>query len=110
MESIKSGTIYQNYRIKLHNLREDQKYRILELSYARRFLYNWALEYSDYEYKRTGKTPPYQAVARVFTKLKKSDPRFTWLDDPRYNVTTCRYAFIDLSHAYNNFIKGKCNL
>lgn len=108
MEKKQGRFIYQNYRIKLHNLREDQKYRILELSYARRFLYNWALEYCNEEYLKTGKTPPYQAVARVFTKLKKSDPRFTWLDDPRYNVTTCRYAFIDLAHAFNNFIIGKC--
>lgn len=108
METLSTYT-YQNYRIKLHGLRDDQKYRILELSYARRFLYNWALEYSDFIYQQSGKTPPYQAIAREFTKLKRSHPRFTWLNDPRYNVTTCRYAFIDLNHAYHNFLSGKCN-
>lgn len=108
METRNGRYIYQNYRIKLHNLREDQKRRILELSYARRFLYNWALEYSNEEYQKTGKTPPYQAIARVFTKLKKSDPQFMWLDDPRYNITTCRYAFIDLNKAFHNFLVGKC--
>lgn len=108
MESKIGNTIYQNYRIKLHGLRDDQKQRILEISYARRFLYNWALEYSDNEYKRTGKTPPYQAVARVFSRLKKSHPDFMWLDDEKYPVTACRYAFKDLNAAYHNFLNGKC--
>ena len=107
MESI-SDTYYQNYRIKLHNLRDDQITRINELSYARRFLYNWALEYSNDQYEKTGKTPPYQAIARVFTKLKHRDPLFQWLNHPKYNVTTCRYAFIDLNTAFHNFISGKC--
>ena len=109
MELRKDRVYYQNYRIKLHNLREDQKQRIEKLSYARRFLYNWALEYSNAEYKRTGKVPPYQAVARKFTELKHSDLNFQWLNNQIYNVTTCRYAFIDLAKAFHNFITGKCN-
>lgn len=38
--------------------------------------------------------------------MKKTE-EFKWLDS--LNVTTCRYAFIDLSAAYHNFIIGICN-
>ena len=105
MESFHTDYKWKNYRIKLHNLTDDQKYRILNASYARRFLYNWALEICNKEYEKFGKIPNYQELSRRFTLFKK-EPGNEWLD--KINVTTCRYAFIDLGNAFHNFIKGIC--
>lgn len=108
MEVYNKSYVWKNFRIKLKNLRQDQIDRIVSQSHARRFLYNWALEYADKYYKETGKTPPYQEIAREFTRLKHSDPNFAWLNDKNYNVNTCRYAFKDLCSAYHNFLIGIC--
>ena len=106
MESFHADYEWKNYRIKLHNLTDDQKDRILEGSYARRFLYNWALEICNNHYDKFGKIPNYQELSRMFTLFKK-EPGNEWLD--KINVTTCRYAFIDLANAFHKFIKGVCN-
>lgn len=108
MEAYSDKHVWKNFRVKLHNLRKEQIERIEKESHARRFLYNWALNYCNEYYQETGKTPPYQELARKFTILKKSDPNFIWLDDKLFNVTTCRYAFIDLCAAYHNFLTGVC--
>ena len=106
---IKNGsTLYKNYKIKLHNLRQDQKDRFLKISGARRFLYNWAIDICKEYYEKTGKTPSYQEISRIFTVAKKTDQNLQWLDDPMYPVTTCRYAFIDLTSAFHNFFNGTC--
>lgn len=106
MESIHQNYKWKNYRIKLHNLTENQKNRILNASYARRFLYNWALEICNSHYEKYGKIPNYQELSRMFTLFKK-EPGNEWLD--KINVTTCRYVFIDLANAFHKFIIGVCN-
>lgn len=106
MESYDKGYEWKNYRIKLHNLTDDQKNRILKASNARRFLYNWALELCNNYYDEFGKIPNYQELSRYFTEYKKK-PENKWLDE--INVTTCRYAFIDLANAFHKFINGICN-
>lgn len=105
MENFNKEYEWKNYRIKLHNLTDDQKNRILTASYARRFLYNWALEICNSHYEKYGKIPNYQELSRMFTLFKKL-PGNEWLD--KVNVTTCRYAFIDLANAFHKFIKGIC--
>ena len=105
MESFHHDYEWKNYRIKLHDLTDNQKDRILKASYARRFLYNWALEICNSHYKEFGKIPNYQELSRRFTLYKKK-PGNEWLD--KINVTTCRYAFIDLANAFHKFISGVC--
>lgn len=105
MESYNNDYEWKNYRIKLHNLTSSQKNRILKASYVRRFLYNWALEICNTQYEEFGKIPNYQEISRIFTRFKKL-PGNEWLDE--VNVTTCRYAFKDLSNAFHKFIQGKC--
>lgn len=108
MESYNSTFVWKNFRIKLHNLRQDQIGRIYKISYARRFLYNWGIDYATAKYLETGKTPPYQEMARELTRLKKIDENFKWLDNKIYNVNSLRYAFVDLCAAYHNYLTGKC--
>lgn len=105
MESIHENFEWVNYRIMLHNLTEEQKSRIIANSNARRYLYNWALEICNEHYTKFGKIPNYQEISRFFTKFKKL-PENEWLD--RINVTTCRYAFKDLTNAFHKFIIGMC--
>lgn len=109
MEKYNEKYIWKNFRIKILNLRQDQIDRFFKISYARRFLYNWGIDFVNQKYQETGKTPPFQEMARELSRLKKSDDNFKWLDDKIYNVTSLRYAFIDLHNAYHNFIIGKCN-
>ena len=106
MENINPDYEWKNYRIKLHNLTDDQKQRIINHSNIRRFLYNWALEVSNKIFQETGRTPNYQEISRLFTSYKKI-PGNEWLDNA--NVATCRYAFIDLASAFHNFFIGICN-
>ena len=109
MEEYNDKYVWKNFRIKLKNLRNDHIERIYKISYARRFLYNWGLEFSNNFYSETGKTPSYQELSRRLTELKRTDDRFKWLNDRIYNVNSLRYAFIDLHNAFHNFIIGKCN-
>ena len=105
LDTSKNGYMWLNYRIKLHNLTEEQKLRIKHVSDVRRFLYNWALAICNASYEEVGKIPPYQEIARQFTRYKKL-PGNEWLDS--INVASCRYAFKDLSDAFHNFFKGNC--
>ena len=106
MENINPAYEWKNYRIKLHNLTEEQKQRIINQSNIRRFLYNWGLEISNKIFKETGKTPNFQELSRLFTEYKRL-PGNEWLDNA--NVGSCRYSFIDLASAFHNFFTGTCN-
>lgn len=103
MEDINTTCEWKNYRIKLHNLTDEQKQRIINHSNIRRFLYNWGLEMSNKIYKETGRTPNYQELSKMFTSYKKL-PGNEWLD--KANVNVCRYSFIDLGAAFHNFFTG----
>lgn len=106
MELYNSNYVWKNFRVKMHNLRQDQIDRIHKISSARRFLYNWGLNYANTVYIETGKTPNYQEMARQLSILKKTDDNFKWLDDKIYNVTALRHAFIDLANAFHNYFLG----
>lgn len=95
-----SGFAY--YRVKLHNLTDEQKQRIKELSDLSRFSYNWALEFWNKYYEETGKAPGVFDIDKAFAKLRNS-PGYEWLQ--QYNITTPRYAFRHLARGFQKFFK-----
>lgn len=97
---------YTYYRIKLHNLTDEQKQRIKELSDLSRFSYNWALEFWNKYYDETGKAPGVFDIDKAFAKLRNS-PGYEWL--LQYNITTPRYAFRHLACGFRKFFRKISN-
>lgn len=101
----KEGFAY--YKIKLHNLTEAQKLRVIELSNVRRAVYNIGLEYCNslYENNHKARIPSYNKFCKWLTKLR-SNPKYSWLKN--YNLCISRYALKDLRAAFDNFFNGIC--
>lgn len=105
MEAYHPTTIWKNYRIMLHDLREDQKENILKISNARRFVYNWALNECIKSYDETKKIPGFHTLCSMLTELRHQEG-YEWLLE--INLACLRYAIKDLLSAYHNYFLGIC--
>ena len=101
--SLTSGYTY--YRIKLY-LTDEQKEWAKKVSDARRFVYNWALGYSESLYENEGISfIGWKRLNVLLTELKQS-PEFEWLR--QFDSTTLKYSLKDLDNAYQRMFSGQC--
>lgn len=98
-------SVWRNYKIKLHNLSDEQKQRIFDISNVFRYCYNWALNYFNTTYKETGAHKTFIDATSEFTKFR-NQPGNEWLLD--YNVGTCRGAIKNAKNGLEKFFKHLC--
>ena len=102
--SASSGYTY--YRIKLY-LTDEQKEWAKKVSDARRFIYNWALGYSESLYKNEGISfIGWKKLNVLLTEMKRT-PEFEWLR--QFDSTTLKYSLKDLDNAYQRMFSRQCN-
>lgn len=70
-----------------------------------RFIYNWALNRQEENYKGGGKFIPDSVLRKEITQLKKTD--LSWLNEVSNNVA--KQAVKDCCKAYKNFFNGFSN-
>lgn len=67
-----------------------------------RFIYNWALERQEENYKNGGKFLSHNILRKELTQLKKTE--LNWLHETSSNVP--RWAIVNACNVYQNFFKG----
>lgn len=105
MRPLRDEFIY--FRIKLHNLTNEQKQKIKDLSDLSRFSYNWALEQVQSYYAETGKHLSPLDMDKRFKELRQT-PGYEWLLN--FNITTPRYAFRHLEKGFQKAFKKKSRI
>lgn len=96
--------MWRNYKIKLHNITEDQRRLLFKTINAFRFTYNWGLNYRKTKYFETGKGPSKYEMLSEFTAFR-NQPGNEWLLE--IESSTCRYALMNVNNAYNmHFVKN----
>lgn len=80
----------------------EQEYKLWQSVDTARFIYNWALNKQEENYKSGGKFIKDNDLRKEITQLKKDE--LTWLNEVSNNVA--KQAVKDCCNAYKNFFKG----
>lgn len=96
---------YIGYKIQLHNLTDEQKKKVRELSDARITLYNMGIDYCRFLYSQGKSCPSYISLCYWISSLIEN-PKYRWLK--KYNRASLTGAMKDLSNAFNKFFKKIC--
>lgn len=80
----------------------EQEYKLWQSVGTARFIYNWALNKQEENYKNGGKFIKDNDLRKEITQLKKDE--LSWLNEVSNNVA--KQAVKDCCNAYKNFFKG----
>ena len=80
----------------------EQEYKLWQSVGTARFIYNWALNKQEENYKNGGKFIKDNDLRKEITQLKKDE--LPWLNEVSNNVA--KQAVKDCCNAYKNFFKG----
>lgn len=80
----------------------EQEYKLWQSVGTARFIYNWALNKQEENYKNGGKSIKDNDLRKEITQLKKDE--LPWLNEVSNNVA--KQAVKDCCNAYKNFFKG----
>lgn len=81
-----------------------QRTKLFECAGTARFIYNWVLDYEKLNYECDLSFANDYELRKRLTKLKKTHPKFKWLND--YSNNIAKQAVKDACNAYLNFFKG----
>lgn len=92
--------MWKYYKVKIHNISEEQEKFIVETSDVYRYCYNWGLNFNIKRYEETRKYVSFVDMVSAFREFRNSSGH-EWLS--KYDSTTCIYAFKDVLNAFKKF-------
>jgi putative transposase len=81
-----------------------QRQSLIRVAGARRFVWNWALDQCQTQYRQNGTSLPWPELSRRLTVLKKQ-PETAWLKD--MDSQALQQVLADLRRAYQNFFQKR---
>ena len=90
-------------KVKLHPNKKQQT-KLFACAGTVRFVYNWALSSQKANHDLGGSFMSDAELRRELTSLKRTDPKFIWLD--KYSNNIAKQAVKDACEAYRRFFKG----
>lgn len=94
--------MFKSFKIMLHP-NNKQRTKLFQCFGVSRFVYNWALNREQENYKNGGKFLSAFDLMREFTQWKRL-PEYSWLNN--YSSVIPAMAIMDACNAYKNFFKG----
>ena len=92
--------MWQNYKVKVHNVTEKQKEFLFRNIDIARYCYNWGLAYCNNEYKEGRPNPTKVDLTLAFTKYKNQKGN-EWLKEVESSVS--RFALFNVKTAFVKF-------